>query len=127
MELELFLQVTPADMYYKTTKEGAGRGGKRLMDLIDHFNKVGAQRSWTMGGPAGLTRRVGSCDPSVARVADFVLGGQGGVRRAQPQAPHRRPQVLLAHGDDLPGAAQLQHMARVPRGVFSLVGACFQY
>ena len=40
MELEMFTQITPADAYYKTGKD-TGKGGRRLIELIDHFNKVG--------------------------------------------------------------------------------------
>lgn len=39
METQMLVAVTPADMYYKTSKDG-GKGGRRLMDLIDHFNRV---------------------------------------------------------------------------------------
>lgn len=39
MEHELFLQITPADIYYKSSKDVA-KGGRRLTDMIDHFNKV---------------------------------------------------------------------------------------
>ena len=40
MEHELFLQITPADIYYKSSKD-VSKGGRRLTDMIDHFNKVG--------------------------------------------------------------------------------------
>jgi hypothetical protein len=42
METQMLIAVTPADMYYKTSKDG-GKGGRRLMDLIDHFNRVGLE------------------------------------------------------------------------------------